>query len=178
MQPFKIVKNSCVEIRSYVFNTKDASTYNAFLNTLGAIDNLVVSRITLENSKDEIDDKRNVQDLPLVFPFTNIGEEINKYGADVMHISVEYNSKPIELIVTLSRFVVSICMAKEDGGMLEMFGSLLMFAMRYTDKHGWWIKLTPHSEAVCSVCMKAPKHIFGELFSYCPHCGSKNQKKG
>jgi hypothetical protein len=124
-----------------------------------------------------VDNKNNVYEVPLVFHMENIEKSIDTYNADLIHISIEYKGKPIEMIVNIARFLVSICMAKEDKGMLEMFGDLLVFAMSNTSKHGYWIKLTPHSEAVCSVCMKSPKHIFGELFSYCPHCGSQNVRK-
>ena len=38
---------------------------------------------------------------------------------------------------------------------------------------GHWLKPTALSEPICSVCLSAPKLLFGKTSAWCPNCGAK-----
>ena len=177
MEFIKSIDHGCTEIYSYSFLNKNPDTYNFFINAINAIPKTEIVELALEDSNEVAKSKKRIYPIDIVFPMYNIEKCIIDKKTDLLHISVQYKKKAIEMIVNTKRFMLSMCMVKEDKHTLEEFAQMLEFAMRHAPKRGYWIKLTPHSEAVCSTCRKAPKHIFGELFSYCPHCGSQNERK-
>jgi hypothetical protein len=177
MQLLKSISNTCTTIHSYAFELRYADTYTVFLNTLATLKDVSITEIKIENSNDAIFDKRKTRIVELVFPMENINDLIEEYNADLLHVSLEYKNKIVEMIVNLRRYTVSIGITREDAALLQEFATVLTIAMQYAPRTGWWIKPTPYCDPICSICRKPPKHVFGEVFEYCPHCGAKNKRK-
>lgn len=177
MQFIKSTSRGSTEIFSYTFQTKNQEVCNDFINSLSYIPNVVITDIALEHSGDSLKDKKAFYTVPVELPMQHINDLINKYNADLLHISLDYEGKAIEIIIQAGRLVMSMCMVSENNTTLSVFSKLMEFAMSHMPKRGEWIKPSPYSDLICSVCRKPPKHVFGEVFNYCPHCGAQNERK-